>query len=105
METNFKEYAQIFKVLSDPTRLKILNRICGCECDKCAQNILVELNITQPTLSYHLKLLEEVGLITSTKNKNSKFYSINEKGFKELEEFFKVVRSKPYNCDNCNKKS
>lgn len=60
-----KEFILVTKALSDPNRVKILkilqNRtLCVCE-------IQDALNIAQPTVSKHLKQLEEAGLVASTK--------------------------------------
>ena len=60
-----QEMAQIFKVLSDENRIRILKQLqtgekCGCE-------LLEELKITQPTLSHHMKILCDAGLVTSRK--------------------------------------
>jgi ArsR family transcriptional regulator len=56
--------AAVFKALADPTRLRILRAIAhvreACEC-----NIVPEFGLSQPTISYHLKVLREAGLITS----------------------------------------
>jgi ArsR family transcriptional regulator len=56
--------AATFKALADPTRLRILNVIARmgelCEC-----NIVPAFGLSQPTISYHLKVLREAGLIRS----------------------------------------
>lgn len=58
-------YGMIFKALGDDTRLKILEMLsCG---ELCACDLLESFDITQPTLSYHMKILQECGLITSRK--------------------------------------
>jgi len=59
MEDNKKLSA--FKALSDKVRFTILEMLIGGEL--CACKILERLNITQPTLSYHMKILCESGLI------------------------------------------
>ncbi|WP_338984566.1 metalloregulator ArsR/SmtB family transcription factor [Spiroplasma endosymbiont of Diplazon laetatorius] len=105
MTENYNKFAEIFKVLGDPTRLQILNMICDCGCNKCAQNILDNLSITQPTLSYHMKMLEKVGLVNSIKDKNSKIYKLNNETIDELKGFVSelTVQKKLMNCSNCNK--
>ncbi|WP_342258981.1 metalloregulator ArsR/SmtB family transcription factor [Spiroplasma endosymbiont of Dioctria linearis] len=106
MKDKYIEFAEIFKTLGDPTRLQIINMICDCGCSKCAQNILDNLNITQPTLSYHMKVLEKVGLITSIKEKNSKIYKINNPVIDQLKLFvseMQIEKSLLF-CSNCNEK-
>ncbi|AGR42307.1 ArsR/SmtB family transcription factor [Spiroplasma diminutum] len=106
MKENYTKFAEIFKVLGDPTRLQIINMICDCGCNKCAQNILDNLNITQPTLSYHMKLLEKVGLINSIKDKNSKIYKVNREMVNSLKSFVSdlQVEKNLMTCSNCNNK-
>lgn len=63
-EATLGETAAVFKALSEPTRLRILRTIAHmgelCEC-----NIVPAFGLSQPTISYHLKVLREAGLITS----------------------------------------
>ncbi len=72
---NYSEYAQVFKALSDETRLKIVEMLsCG---EMCACDLLAYFQITQPTLSYHMKNLTECGLVNSKKDGSWIKYSIN----------------------------
>ncbi len=58
--------ALLFKALSDETRLKIVEMLsCG---ELCACNILEAFEITQPTLSYHMKILTDCGLVQARKD-------------------------------------
>jgi ArsR family transcriptional regulator len=58
---SYSESAMLFKALSDETRLKIIDML---SCDElCACDILEEFAITQPTLSYHMKMMTESGLV------------------------------------------
>jgi ArsR family transcriptional regulator len=61
MGKNYKETARFFKALSDETRLEIIDMLF--EGELCACKILENFNITQPTLSYHMKILMECGLV------------------------------------------
>lgn len=66
--------ARIFKVLGDPNRLKILeilrhSEICQCE-------LIPLIGQAQPTVSRHLKLLEDAGLISSTKDSTRMLYKV-----------------------------
>ncbi len=61
-----KSFLKIMKALSDPNRVKIMKmlqhkRLCVCE-------IQASLTLAQPTISKHLKLLEEAGLVTYIKD-------------------------------------
>ena len=69
------ESALIFKAMSDETRLKIIEMLC---CDElCACNILDEFAFTQPTLSYHMKILTESGLVNARKDGAWTRYTLN----------------------------
>ena len=89
MNNNYGEYALIFKALSDATRLEILEMIKTKEL--CACHILKKFNITQPTLSYHMKILKDGGLINCTKKGSWMHYSLNQEKIIELETFFRSL--------------
>ena len=72
------KYADTFKTLSDSNRLRILSMI-NKENEICACKILEQLNITQPTLVYHMKMLIDVGLVSCYKKGTWCIYKI-EKG-------------------------
>ena len=65
MGIDYIEYAKIFKVFSDPKRLKIINMLSNGEL--CACKILEEFQITQPTLSHDMKLLTDMELVVPRK--------------------------------------
>ncbi len=64
-----------FKAISDERRRTIL-RILG-QSDTSAGDIARKFNISQPTISNHLKILKESGLITEQKIKQNRIYSLN----------------------------
>ena len=82
MKYDYEQYALLFKVLSDETRLKIVSMLSKKEL--CACKILEAFNITQPTLSYHMKMLVDTGLVDAIKNGPWVWYSINEEKKEEL---------------------
>ena len=59
------EYVNIFKALGDATRLDIVLMLT--EGEKCACRLLERFEITQPTLSHHMKILSECGLVNVRK--------------------------------------
>jgi ArsR family transcriptional regulator len=73
-EDSAKKQSKIFKALADQTRLKILG-LLGLR-EMCVCEIMVALDLTQPTASYHLGLLENVGLIKDRKEGKWVFYSL-----------------------------
>ena len=67
--------AEICKALSDENRIRIIEMLTQGE--KCGCDLLEQLHITQPTLSHHMKILENTGLISSYKEGKWMHYSIN----------------------------
>ncbi|MBR4226800.1 MAG: helix-turn-helix transcriptional regulator [Candidatus Methanomethylophilaceae archaeon] len=78
--------AGLFKVLSDSNRLRILEMLS--EGERCACSMLKELEVTQPTLSYHMNVLHQCGLVSVTKVGTCSHYSLNKERLDELAEFF-----------------
>ncbi|MEM1588609.1 MAG: metalloregulator ArsR/SmtB family transcription factor [Candidatus Bathyarchaeia archaeon] len=78
---------RVFKALSDSTRLKIVKLLSIRE--MCVCELMVALNMTQPTISHHLKILEIAGLVKSKRKGKWVFYSIvNHKLAKFIDEAF-----------------
>ncbi|GGB06700.1 ArsR family transcriptional regulator [Macrococcus hajekii] len=74
---NYDRMAQIFKVLSDKNRVEILDLLsCG---PLCACDILSHFDVTQPTLSHHMKQLVETGLVESWREGKNTMYQLNAK--------------------------
>lgn len=62
----YKELATFLKVLSDPSRLEILDLLsCG---ELCACDLLEHFQFSQPTLSYHMKALVKTNFVTTRKS-------------------------------------
>lgn len=101
METT-KEFVLIFKALADETRLKIIEMLsCG---ELCACDILESFQITQPTLSYHMKILTDSGIVKSRKEGTWTRYSNNEKMVKLLNEFWAQLTNGDATCICNNRK-
>jgi ArsR family transcriptional regulator len=73
-EQSIELESKIFKALSDPTRLKII-RLLSVR-DMCVCEIMVALNMTQPTASHHLNILENAGLVKCKRKGKWIFYSL-----------------------------
>jgi ArsR family transcriptional regulator len=68
----------VFKALADETRLEILRLLGGGE--RCACMLLEDLNVGQSSLSYHMKILCEAGLIESHQQGKWTHYNISREG-------------------------
>jgi ArsR family transcriptional regulator len=63
-----------FKALADPTRIAIVNRLAGAgEVCVCA---FEDLGLSQPTISHHLRILREAGLVDVTRRGTWAFYRL-----------------------------
>jgi len=82
LDKNYRGYALIMKALGDETRVKIFDMLSKGEL--CACNILEEFDITQPTLSYHMKILCDSGLVNSRKDGVWMKYSVNRSNLNSL---------------------
>ena len=68
--------AKIFKALSDPVRLDILDFLRNGE--KCACEIVPHQKLIQPVVSRHLKILKDCGILIDRKDGNRRLYSITD---------------------------
>lgn len=93
MSTKYEKNAKILKALSDPNRLKIIDLLsCG---EKCACEILESFKFTQPTLSHHMKVLIDCGLIEVRKDGIWNLYKLSENNTNKLVLFLKnLIRKK-----------
>lgn len=82
--------AKIFKALGDDTRLRIFEMLQNGSL--CACKILEKLDISQPTLSHHMKILCDCGLVNAEKRWKWTHYSINCATLGMLMEFFDNVK-------------
>lgn len=64
---SMKKFIKVMKALSDPGRVKVI-KILQCK-NMCVCELQSLLGLAQPTISKHLKVLEEAGLVESRKNK------------------------------------
>jgi ArsR family transcriptional regulator, arsenate/arsenite/antimonite-responsive transcriptional repressor len=72
---NHELFGLISKALSDPNRLQIIQMITDQE--RCACKLLEHFNISQPTLSHHMRILSDCNLINTRKDGKWSHYSIN----------------------------
>ena len=82
---DYTDYAYVFKSLGDCTRAQIIDMLKGGK--KCACQLLKAFNITQPTLSYHMKMLVDCGLVISEKKRRWNYYSLNKEVLQSLISF------------------
>ena len=88
-EMTREEVAVICKAMSDTNRLRIIEMLTQGE--KCGCNLLEELQVTQPTLSHHMKVLSDCGLVSSYRDGKWQHYSINCEKFREYKEYIVAI--------------
>ena len=86
----FREDVRRIKALADENRLAIMLALQHGE--KCGCVLLEELNITQPTLSHHMKLLCDSELVSGRKEGKWMYYSISEEGLKKAQEYLDYLK-------------
>lgn len=84
------DYAMIFKALGDKTRLEIVKMLSDGE--KCACKLLEKFEITQPTLSHHMKILCDCGLVIGRKEGKWTHYSISCDVLSELKKYVSQLK-------------
>jgi DNA-binding transcriptional ArsR family regulator len=70
------------KALADPVRRQILESLRPSRLS--AGEIAAKFSLSQATVSYHLRVLKEAGLVTVTKEKNFLYYDLNVSVFEEM---------------------
>lgn len=90
MELTDKKIAQIFKALCDENRVQIMKLLRSGE--KCACKLLEELNVTQPTLSHHMKTLLDSGIVNGRKEGKWMHYSISEEGLEKAQKYLDYLK-------------
>lgn len=83
-----KKAAAMFKAFGDENRLQILQMLKHEE--KCACKILEEMQISQPTLSHHMKILCDSGIVVGRKEGKWMHYSISSEGVESLASYLKT---------------
>ncbi len=81
--------ATIFKAFCEEHRIKILLELQSGE--KCACQLLQALNISQPTLSHHMRILCTAGIVASRKDGRWTYYAINPEGAAVAESYLQAL--------------
>ncbi len=79
-----------FKALSDPRRLRILDRLRGGE--RCVCELMDVLDAGQSLLSFHLRVLKEAGLVTDRREGRWTHYAVNPAALAELDALLGALR-------------
>ncbi len=73
---DFSEHAGVFKALGDPHRLSIVATLASAKDEVCVCDFTAGLPLNQPTVSHHLKVLRETGLVTCERRGTWVYYRL-----------------------------
>jgi ArsR family transcriptional regulator len=69
------QLASQFKALADPTRIAIVNQLSAAD-EVCVCNLTAAFDLSQPTVSHHLRILRDAGLVESTRRGTWAYYRL-----------------------------
>jgi ArsR family transcriptional regulator, arsenate/arsenite/antimonite-responsive transcriptional repressor len=88
-----KQFASLFKGLADETRLEILGLLAATEGELCACVIEEQIkHLSQPTISHHLKLLREEGLVTAERRGTWVYYALDKSLLSRVRQFVEAIK-------------
>lgn len=93
-----KRTAAIFKAFCDENRIRIIKLLRSGE--KCACRLLEEINVTQPTLSHHMKILCDSEIVIGRKEGKWTYYSISKKGVEQAKKCLQELTTLESECEN-----
>jgi ArsR family transcriptional regulator len=83
--------ASLLKAIADPTRIQLLSLInASNNSEACVCNLTEPLALTQPTVSHHLKVLTDAGLIEREKRGTWVWYSVNQDRWRQLSKLLEL---------------
>ena len=100
-EGSYESNAKVFKAFCDEKRLNILEMLRSGE--KCACILLDKMDIGQSTLSHHMKILCESGIVIGRKEGKWTYYSISEEGSRYAMELLGKLTEVKYDSESCYK--
>jgi ArsR family transcriptional regulator len=113
MKNFIEKLSEIFKALSDPSRLRLIRLLAFNDEDKmCVIDLAEKLGISQPAVSQHINVLKKLNIIKLKKEQARTFYFINKDIFRQYQgnvnHLFQMVYQKcPFdgNCETCKFKN
>ena len=77
------QLAAQFKALADPTRVAIVNHLSSAD-EVCVCSLVDAFDLSQPTISHHLKILREAGLVESSRRGTWAYYRLKPETVRQL---------------------
>lgn len=85
------EHADLLKALADPHRLRIIATLARADDDVCVCDLNDDIDVSQPTVSHHLKLLKDAGLVTSERRGTWVYYRLPANARRRLQSLLDLV--------------
>ena len=98
MTSTNKDTARVFKAFCDENRLQILELLRSGE--KCACKLLEEMSISQPTLSHHMKILCDSGIVVGRKEGKWMHYRISSDGVQAAKDLLTAFTTDKPTCES-----
>jgi ArsR family transcriptional regulator, arsenate/arsenite/antimonite-responsive transcriptional repressor len=76
--------AELFKALADPARVRIVNALATSDEPVCVCHLIEPLELSQPTVSHHLKKLLDAGLVSREQRGRWAYYSLKREAVEKL---------------------
>jgi len=92
-EERLDHWSALAKALADPNRLEILRLVARQPGPLCACDIVGHVELSQPTVSHHLKILKDAGLLQASRSGLWMFYSVDPGAADALAELTGVLAS------------
>ena len=89
-ETDAETTAAVFRALADPSRVRIVNLLANAPAPVCVCDITPRLELSQPTVSFHLKKLVQAGLLEREQRGVWAYYSVNREALGRLASVFEL---------------
>ncbi|GAA5512335.1 hypothetical protein Dcar01_01049 [Deinococcus carri] len=105
---DFNTTAEVFKALGDPHRLKALHFLATAtpECCQngegvCACDLVTSLGLAQPTVSHHMRLLVQAGLVTAKKRGRWMHYALSAAGLQTVQTLLDGLKAQAAPVSTC----
>ena len=85
-----EDLAAVFKALADPTRVGIVSRLASGEAC-CVCDLTSAFDVSQPTVSHHLRILRDAGLVDSERHGTYAYYRLRPSAIEKLHAVFQPV--------------
>jgi len=88
-----RAHAGLFKALGDTTRLEIVSLLAEADGELCVCEIEPRFELSQPTISHHLRLLREAGIVSAERRGSWVYYAIDPKAIETIRTFSTLLKS------------